>query len=189
MRAVMMTVGVCRAIVGDAEARIYAEAHEAAARPQIHERIAVRIAREWMDAADITAGIVDLGPLLPQVEECDRYARVVLLQLGESALAPESGEVAALQGRIRHVDAPVARERPQRGVDKHAHKGRMGEEHVTALGIAEFVLYPIGLDDYSHAGLDPPAQRIGGVEAEKAKQIAHAGLHRAVVRRGPDDGG
>src|ERR1700691_119279 len=53
--------------------------------------------------------------------------------------------------------------------------------------MAKLVLHPIGFDDYGHAGLDPSAQRIGCVEAEKAEEIAHAGRYGPVIRRGPDD--
>ena len=117
MRSVMMTVGVGGTVVGDAEARIYAEAHETATLSQIDERIAVGIARQRVYAADVTAGVVDIGPLLPQVEERHGCGRVIAFQLGEAALLAEAGEVAALQWCVGHVDAATARQRREGRID------------------------------------------------------------------------
>src|ERR1017187_10122467 len=58
-----------------------------------------------------------------------------------------------------------------------------------ANGRAEFMLHPVGFDDYGPAGPYPLAQRIGRVEVERAEEIAHAVRRRGVIRRGPDHGG
>jgi len=115
-------------------------------------------------------------------------ARVIRFQFGEPALAPEAAEIAALQRRIRDHHAPVAAERLERRVNEYAHQRRMRVQHVAVFVVAEFMLYPIGLDGHGHAGPYPPAQRIGGIQAQKMEQVAHAVRHRAVIRRGPDGG-
>ena len=175
----MMPVGIVGVVIGHAEARIYAEAHEPAARSQIHERIAVRIARERMYARARNCWHRRSRPIACRRSRNATGARRVIRSPVRQA---RSGGGSERNRSLAGAHPPRRRGRlpasaMQRSIDEHAQKRCMREENIAALGIAEFVLHPVGLDDYGHAGLDPLAQRIGGVEAEKAKEAAHAVRH------------